>query len=254
MRRLLTTLAILAAAAVLGAGCGGDDSSGGSLESALAYMPTDTPFVVAIESNVEGEQYQALDDILGRFPGGDSVKQRLLQELEEGEERVSYEDDVKPLLGNPFVVSGTDAAALIGSEGDTPFIAAVEVADTDALDRLIEKTKPEERGETAGATLYGDDGSFFAVEDDMVVFADSEDVLESALERADGDDHLDVETFEKGLEGLPEQTLARVYVDVQALIEQDPDARLARRVEWVSALRTLGMTATAADDSIDIEV
>jgi hypothetical protein len=253
MRRLLTTLAILAAAAVLGAGCGGDDSSGGSLESALAYMPTDTPFVVAIESDVEGEQYQALDDILGRFPGGDTVKQRLLQELEEGEERVSYEDDVKPLLGNPFVVSGTDAAALIGSEGDTPFIAAVEVADTDALDRLIEKTKPEERGETAGATLYGDDGSFFAVEDDMVVFADSEDVLESALERADGDDHLDVETFEKGLEGLPEQTLARVYVDVQALIEQDPDARPARRVEWVSALRTLGMTATAADDSIDID-
>ena len=253
MRRLLTTLAILAAAALAAAGCGGDDSSGGALESALAYVPADTPFVVALETDVDGEQYQALDDILGRFPGGDSVKQRLLQELEEGEERVSYEEDVKPLLGNPFVVSGTDAASLIESEGDTPFIGALQVGDADALDRLIEKTKPEERGETAGATVYGDDGSFFAVEDDMVVFADSEDVLESALERADGDDHLDVETFEEGLQGLPEENLARAYVDLQALIEQDPDTQAARRVEWVAALRTLGMTATASGDAVEVD-
>jgi Protein of unknown function (DUF3352) len=253
MRRLLTTATILACSALAAAGCGGDDSPGGGLESSLAYIPADTPFVVAIETDVEGDQYQALDDILGRFPGGDGIKQRFLGEFEEGAGDVSFEEDVKPLLGNPFVVSGTDPASLIEGSGDTPFIAAVQVADTDALDRLIEKSDPEERGEVAGATLYGDDGTSFAVEDDMVVFASSQDLVESAVERADGDDHLDVETFEEGLEGLPDESIARLYFDLQALIEQDPDTQVARQIEWVAALRTLGMTASVEEDSVDIE-
>jgi hypothetical protein len=250
MRRLLT---ILAAAAVVAAGCGGDDDPGGGLESSLAYVPADTPFVVAFETDVEGDQYQALDDILGRFPGGGSLREQLLRELEEGQEDVSYEEDVRPLLGNPFVVSGTDPASLIDGTGDTPFVAAIQVADADALDRLIEKTGPEESGEVAGATVYGDDGASFAVEDDMLVLADSRDLLEAALERADGDDHMDVDTFEAGLEGLPDEAIARLYFDLQAVIERDPDTETARRVEWVSALRTLGMTASVAEDSIDVD-
>jgi hypothetical protein len=246
-------LATLVWAALVAAGCNGDDGSGGALESSLAYVPADTPFVVAIETDVEGEQYQRLDDIVGRFPGGDSVRQELLRRLEEGDEDVSYEEDVKPLLGNPFVVSGTDPASLIDGTDDSPFVGAIQVADTDALDRLIEKTGPEESGEVAGATVYGDDGASFAVEDDMVVVADSRELLDAALERAEGDDHLDVDTFEESLEGLPEETIARLYFDLQAVIEEDPDTEVARRIEWVSALRTLGMTASVGEDSIDVE-
>jgi uncharacterized protein DUF3352 len=253
MRRLLTTAAILACAALAAAGCGGDDSSGGGLESALAYVPADTPFVVVLESDVEGDQYQALDDIVGRFPGGESIKQEIVSQLEEGDENVSYEEDIRPVLGNPFVISGTDPASLIEGTGDTPFIAAVQVPDPDALDRLLEKTAPEEAGEVAGATVYGDDGASFAVEDDMVVLASTRDLLESALERADGDEHLDLETFENGLAGLPEENIARLYFNLQALIEQDPDTAAARRIEWVSALRTLGMTASVQEDSVEVE-
>jgi hypothetical protein len=253
MRRRLTIVAITACAAALLAGCNGDDSSGGALESSLAYVPSNTPFAVAIDTDVDGDQYQALDDILGRFPGGDAIKQQLQQRLEEGDPPLSYEDDVKPLLGNPFVVSATDPASFLGNSEENDFVAVIQVEDPDALDRVIEKTDPHERGEVAGATVYEDDGSFFAVEDDMVAFAASQELLESALERADGDDHLDLDTFERSLDGLPEEALARIYVDLQALIEQDPDAEAARRVEWVAALRTVGMTASAAGDAVDVE-
>src|SRR5918999_3279883 len=98
MRRLPTTAAILAVAAVAAAGCGGDDDSGGGLESSLAYVPADTPFAVAIETDVDGDQYQALDDILGRFPGGDTIKQELRQELEAGEDPLSVQKDGRPPL------------------------------------------------------------------------------------------------------------------------------------------------------------
>ena len=57
----------------------------------------------------------------------------------------------------------------------------------------------------------------------MVVFADSRQGLEQAVERADGDDHLDEESFEEGLEGLPQDGIARLYVDVGALLKSSPD-------------------------------
>ena len=55
----------------------------------------------------------------------------------------------------------------------------------------------------AGATKYEDGGTSFAVKDDVVVFAGSSERLDQALERADGDDHLDEDTFNAALEGLP---------------------------------------------------
>jgi hypothetical protein len=252
MRRLASLAAILVCA-LLAAGCNGDESSGGALESSLAYVPPGTPFAVAIDTDVEGGQYKSLDEVLGRFPNGDAIGRMLQEEIERGADGVSYEDDVRPLLGNPFVVSATDPASFIDDAEDDAFVAAIQVADTDALDSLIEKTKAREDGEVAGATVYEDDGTVFAVEDDMVVFGGTRDLLEQALERADGDDHLDLDTFERSLEGLPEEALARIYVDLQALLEQEPGGQAARQVQWIAALRTLGMTASAADDAVEVE-
>jgi hypothetical protein len=161
---------------------------------------------------------------------------------------------VRPLLGNPFVVGANDVATFIAEGDSDDFVAAIQVDDTEALDRMIDKTKPDEQGEVAGATVYEDDGSRFAVEDDMLVFAGTEEALESALERADGDDSLSTDTFERSLEGLPERALARIYFNLQVLIARDPDTQEARRVDWVSALRTFGMTASAqGDDRLDVE-
>src|SRR5918998_1340803 len=251
--RLLAFMASILVCALLAAGCNGDESSGGALESSLAYVPPDTPFAVAIDTDVEGDQYQALDEVLGRFPNGDALGRMLQDQIEQGADGVSYEDDVRPLLGNPFVVSATDPASFVDESEDDDFVAAIQVADTDALDGLIEKTEAREDGEVAGATVYEDEGTVLAVEDDMVVFGGTRELLEAALERADGDDHLDVDTFERSLEGLPEPALARIYVDIQSLLEQEPGAETARQVQWISALRTLGMTASAADDAVEVE-
>src|SRR5918997_1512372 len=101
--RLRALIAVLLAGAALAVGCSGEDSSGGALESTLAYVPQSTPFAVAIDTDVEGERFQALDDILARFPSLPDIQQLLQEEVEQGAGDVSYEEDVKPLLGNPFV-------------------------------------------------------------------------------------------------------------------------------------------------------
>jgi hypothetical protein len=247
-------MTVLACSAGFAAGCGGDDGSGGPLESSLAFVPEGTPFVVALDTDLEGDQYDAVQAILDRFPGDIDLQRLLAGQVEGGGEGISFEKDVKPLLGNPFVVSAADVTSFVGdSEADNDFVAAVEVKDTDALDRLIEKTDPAKQGESGGATLYGDEGTSFAVDDEMVVFAGSRELLEAALERADGGDHFDAGDFEDSLADLPEEPLARIYFDVQRLIAQDPDTKAARRVEWVDALSTLGMTASVEKDEVDVE-
>ncbi len=252
-RRILALSAALVALAVVG--CGGeDDDASGPLDEALSYMPAKAPFAVAIDTDLEGDQIEAVDSLLAKFPlGVESVEEALAQELAGGEENVDFEKDVKPLLGNPFVVGATDVASFTDDAEDDDFVAAIQVKDTDALDSLIDKTGPTEQGEQSGATVYEDDGTVFAVKDDMVIFAGSEELLAESLEHAEGDEHLDAETFEQGLDGLPESGLARVYADIGAIIASDPDTRDARKVPWVSALETLGLTASAADDGVEVE-
>ena len=249
MRRRLVLLAL----ALVVVGCSGDEDRSGPLESSLAYMPKDSPAVIALDTDLDGAQYDSLQEILNRFPGGLNLEGLLADQLEGGTEGVDFERDVRPLLGNPFVVSATDVRTFVGESEDDDFVAALQVEDRDALDALIEKTGAQERGEAGGATLYEDDGTFFAVEDGNVVLAGSRVLLERAVERAAGDDHFDLSTFERGVEGLPEEGLARLWLDVQALLAQSPDAEVARRIEWVRALRTLGATASVTDDSVDVE-
>jgi uncharacterized protein DUF3352 len=249
MRRFLSVIAVLGL--LTAAGCGGGDDSGSALDAALAFLPKDTTFAVAIDTDVDGDQYQALGKLLNRFPFGNQVKENLLQQLEQSSGGVKFSDDVKPVLGNPLVVGATQADAITGDSN--AFIVAIKAKDKGKLDDLIGKTKPHKTGEASGATLYNENDTVFAVKDDLVVFANDEAQLKSALERADGDDHFDEDGFNEGLDGLPGGALARVYTDVEALLKNDPGSADARKIKWIAALRKLGLTVTAKDDGLDID-
>jgi hypothetical protein len=250
--RLFAVLAVCVAA-LAAAGCGGSDSSSSGLGGVLSYVPKDTPFAVSIDTNLEGEQYKSLDAIVNRFPGADTIKSLLKAQLSMGQEGVDFDKDIKPLLGNPAVISATDVGSFLSDSAQAGFVAALQVKDKDALDSLVEKTGAKKQGEVAGATVYQDEDTSFAVKDDVVVLAGSRELLDAALKRADAGDGMSEDDFNKGLEGLPDDALARVYVDVQGLLGQGDTAKAARKIAWVNALRTLGLTISAQKDSIDVE-
>jgi hypothetical protein len=240
----------LALAAVAAAGCGGGDS-GSALDSTLAFLPKDTTFAVAVDTNVDGDQYKALAKLLNKFPFGNQVRDNLLGQLEQSSGGIRFNDDVKPVLGNPLVVGAVDPHALSGNSN--AFIVALKARDKGKLEDLIDKMKPRKTGEASGATLYRDSDTSFAVKDDMVVLANDDELLKQALERADGGDHFGEDAFDQGLSGLPDNALARVYTDVEALLKNDPSSADARRIRWVAALRELGLTVTARDDGLDVD-
>jgi hypothetical protein len=235
---------------VAAAGCG-EQEAAGPLDEVLGYLPAGAPFVVAIDTDLEGSQYRALDRIASRFPFGEQAKDSLRDSIAD-EEGVEFERDVRPLLGNPFVVGAPDARSLSGDREE--FVGAIQARDQAKLEELVEKSKGREVGDHAGATIYREaDGDTYAVNDDVLVFASDRRLLDSALDTRDGGDGMTEDDFEQALEELPGEALIRLYADIGGLIDADPSARSAQRVEWVNGLRTLGMTGVVREDALDIE-
>lgn len=257
-RRALVSVIAVAAIAVPVAGCGGGDSgdSGDSpLDNALGYVPKDAPFVVTIETDPNGAQFKNAQEIVQKFPFAGQLRRQLESALGEGD--TDYDRDVKPLLGNEFVIGATNIETFTdsGSSDDEDFIAAVQVKDKDKLTDAIEREKPKELGEKDGAKLYENDGgdSFAAVNDDVLVVSNTRRQLEAGLERRGGDDRFTEDDFDKGTEGLPANALVKAYFDLQRLIAADPDTADARKVKWVAALRTLGLSASVDSDRVDLD-
>lgn len=249
--RLLVLLACLLALAGVTA-CGSDSESGSALDGSLGYLPDDAPFAVAVDTDTGGEQFKNLDALFKKFPFGQQIKDLLIQTLAKSVTGVDLEKDVVPLLGNPFVVGATDGAGFLGGDGESGFVAAIRVDDEDKLGDLLDKTGAKETGEESGAKVYEESGTEFAVDGDQVVFAGTREQLNAALERQDSDAKLTEEKFDAAQEDLGDPGILRAYVDIQSILASDPDTKAARKVEWIGALRGLGLNASVEDDRVDI--
>ena len=248
MGRLPLASLLVAACAAL-AGCGGGDDADGPLDNALGYLPANAPLVLMLSTDLEGDQYAAADDIVGRFPFGEQLLEGLEGEVEGG--GVDFDDDIRPLLGNDVVLGVPSAQELLAD--DVGFVAALQTKDGDRLEDLVTQDA-EEIGDEGDATLYRtEDDDVVAIDGDVVVLASDEDALREAVGRREEDDRLRADDVEGSLEDLPENAAARVYGNVQALLETDDSTEAARRVEWIDALTTFGATGTIEEDRIAID-
>ncbi len=254
--RAFASVLVVAAIAVPVAGCGGGesgDSGKNPLDNALGYVPADSPFVAVIETDPKSPQFKNAAAIVKKFPFAGQLQQQLERGLGSGD--TSYERDIKPLLGNQFVVGATNVRTFVnsGSSSNEDFVAAIQVKDKDKLTKAIEKQKPKELGEKDGAKIYKDKDSVAAIDGDVLVVGNSRREVEGALDRRGKDDRFGEADFDKGTEGLPKDAALRTYFNLQRLIATDPDTKDAQKVKWVKALRSFGLSASAGTDKIDID-
>jgi hypothetical protein len=253
MSRRPTALLLVALLALV-AGCGGNDSGGGSsLGDQFGYLPKDAAIVATIETDVQGDQYRNLDRLASKFPFAGQLKNQLKQSV--GQSGVDYDKDLKPLLGNPLVVGSPDAGSLVDGKAKDAFIVAWNVKDGDKFRELIKREgNSRESGKVGGETAYeSNDGSVVVVKGDTLVGASDRPTLEAALNRQGGDDKLTEEQFDGAFGDLPKEALVRVYGDAQQLLEADPSTATARQVKWVAGLRTFAFTATAEQDGLAVD-
>ena len=254
MRRLLATaLCLLPLAAAAGCGGGGSSDNGKSpLDNALGYLPKSAPVVFALDTDLNDGQWRSLTANVKKFPFAGQVENSLKSSI--GNSGLSYDKDIKPLLGNDFVASAPTVQGTVGSNSQA--VAAMQVSDKGKLSNLLSHGKDLSKdGSSNGATLYkaNGGGTELAQDGDVLVVASTKQQAVAALEQRGRDDRLTEDAFNGTLSGLPSGALIRGYVDVHGLITGSPGTQTARKIKWVAALRTVGFTLSSRNDGLAVD-
>jgi hypothetical protein len=216
--------AVLAAAALLAvlAGCGESGSAGGSPSA----VPADVTAYVSVDTTFEGGQWRAVSELLTRFPEGEGELDELLDEKE-----------LRDALGPEAVFAVLPGA--VGSEAEPPVVMLTQPDDLAAFERLLEE------GDAARAEMRG-----------WQVVAEDEGVLDRYRQALEGPSLEGSETFAEAMEGLPEDALARIYADGDALVESLPDHSPTEAPLGLlegGARGSIGAALHAEDDGVRVE-
>jgi hypothetical protein len=251
VRRVLAT-ALCALLALVAAACGSGSSGAKSpLDDALGYLPGSAPFVLALDTDPNGSQWKSLTANLNKFPFSAQIEGALRQSISQA--GFDFNKDIKPILGNQAVIGSPTPQAFTGSS--TQFVGALKAKDKGKLSNLLSHSRALTKdGSSNGATLYRESsGTELAQKGDMLVLASSREQLTAALQQRDRSDRLTQDEFNRRLNGVTSDALARLYVDAQGLIDSSPAAAKARQVKWVGALRTVAVALSSQNDGIAID-
>jgi hypothetical protein len=175
-------------------GCGGSDSASTSAQGAASIAPASAAVYATVNSDLDSDQVNQLEELLAKFPD----RERLFDEFQKSltEENLSWENDIQPALGN-----SVDFVMLDFSDDAEPYLI-LKPADKAKLDALLQKSDdPPVTREIDGWTVVS------TTEADLDSFenARSSGSLESSPE------------FEAAMDDLPDDALARLYVNGEAV-------------------------------------
>jgi hypothetical protein len=188
----LSLAALLAGSVLAVAGCGGGDSAATGETGAASIAPTSAALYASINTDLDSGQVDELEKLLAKFPD----RERLLAEIQKSfaEENLSWETDIKPALGESL-----DVVLLDFQSEDV--VAILKPGDEGKLKALLDK---------------GDEPSATREIDGWTVIADDEATLDR-FETARSDGALeDDEGFTSAMDGLPDEALAKLYVNGEA--------------------------------------
>lgn len=227
--RLIPGLLVAALLAVL-AGCGGQSSAPGS---AAAVVPGSAVAYVSVDTSFEGDQWRTVSGLLAKFPDGEGLVEKLLADAA-SEAGLEGDADVRAALGREvaFVVLG-----LPSDPGDDPPVVVL--------------TQPED--EDAFTTLLDGEDAVRAEVSGWQVVAPSEAELQQYREALDESSLEGSEAFAEAMAGLPDEALARVYANGQALAEALPQGAAQPPFSLPSATGTIGAALVAEADGVRLE-
>jgi hypothetical protein len=217
MRKLILNLLVLSASVVAIAGCGSEDEAA---SGASELVPASAAFYGEATLKPEGEQKEAIDAILAKFPGGGGagakLKELIDKALRESDAPVSFSKDIEPWLGDQaaFFASGGNSgnfrasAALVATEDEDAALEAVEKTGEGKISRQTYKDVEYMTDESEEAA---------AVFDGFVVLG-TEAGVKAVIDTKEGGETLsDAEGFQNALEDAAEDRLGLFFVNSPAL-------------------------------------
>jgi hypothetical protein len=193
-------LALLVAGLLpVAAGCGESGTAGG----AASVVPADVAVYVSVDTSFEGGQWRTVAGLLEKFPDGEGALEELLDEAAE-EAGLDGDADLRGALGPELAFAMLPGPA--GTDGEPPVVLLTQPEDEDAWSQLFED------GTEARAEVDG-----------WQIVAQSDAVLDLYREALEGSTLDDSEAFAETMDDLPEDSLARLYANGEALAEAVPE-------------------------------
>jgi hypothetical protein len=183
--------ALLAGLVLAAAGCGGDESSATGGTGAASIAPKSAAFYLTLNTDLDSDEVNQLEELLAKFPDRDQLLAEIQKSL--AEEDLSWETDIKPALGDTF-----DLVLL----------------DFDNSDDVVGIVKPADEAKLKALLAKGDDSAPVTRKvDGWTLIADDEAILDQ-FETARSSGKLeDDEAFGDAMDGMPEEALAKLYVN-----------------------------------------
>jgi hypothetical protein len=240
--RRLTLIVVAAVSALAVAACGSSSTSGGSgaaapapLTAALSYFPSGTPLVATIVTDPHSSAFKGVE---ANTPDATLLKAGFFQEI--AKLGINYNQDVKPLFGNPIALGIGTADVTAGS---TPFLAAWQTNSATALKRLVSKLKTfKVTGHHDGATEYTDEGTgVVAVTGATVLISNDSGTIDSALDRHAANSGFSTTEYAQDTSGLPANSPVSLVGDLSQVLSL-PTAAQALKIPWVAAIKGYGVT------------
>src|SRR5918996_2986503 len=172
-------------------GCGGAGAPGGAAE----VVPADAAFYLVADTDFDGDQWDVVQELATRFPGGEDLLGRIVEEIEsESGEEIDFEEDVDPALGPEVAL--VVLAPESGSDEEETVVVLTQPDDEAALQRLLEG---------------GDEPAVSRAVEDWQAIAEDDATLDRFEAAREGESLADSEGFEDAMDGLDEDVLVTVY-------------------------------------------
>jgi Protein of unknown function (DUF3352) len=202
-------IALLAALAVAASGCGGGGKSGASSESGASIVTGNALAFVSVDSELDSSQWEKVDDLSRKFPGRDKALAALKKEL--AGQNVEWDRDIDPALG-PEV----DVVVARGPTLEKTAVAFLtKPDDPDKFRQLVKKIDSTDGDGSTPTAVREVDGWYLAAENEAAI---------DRVLKGSGDALSDNGTFDDALGELPDDALAKAYLNGPQLADLARDA------------------------------
>ena len=246
-RRML--VGVLAAVALLAAGCGSSSSGSGSgaLTTELSYFPSHSPFVMTARTGAQSNSAASAKRLEAKLPTIAFARAAIFGAL--SRLGINYQRDIAPLLGNPLAFGIASAGGnAIGSD----FLAVWVTRDGSKLSALVHKLPLHSTGTIDGANLYATStGWELAVDGATLVFGRNQPDVIAALSRHANSQGMTASEYSTAVSGLPSSAPVQIFGDLTQVLAK-PGAATARRIPWVAALRGYAATFSTSKSGVTL--
>ena len=219
MRKLLLTLVAVSIAALVAIGCGRQDEAA---SGASELVPAGSVIYGEATLKPEGDQKEAIDTILSKFPGGGQAGDKLKDLIEKGHARVGRADQLQGghralargrggvLRHRTWARSGGTAAGLIATDDEDKARAALEKSAEGKLTKHDYKDVEylTDESEEAGAVFDG------------FLVLGTEEGVKAAIDTSKGGKKLsDDENYNKALDDAADDRLGFFYMNSPQLLQ-----------------------------------